>query len=202
MRIFGKLELEHLLIAWLVLGFCFSAGELFSLTVFPVAFAIALMTVGIGFISHELAHKFTARKFGCWAEFRLWTWGLILALIFAVASRGRFIFAAPGAVYIIPILRPIGFGFGFGLSKKENGLISLAGAMANVALALAFFTLTRFGSLLSFIGQRGFRVNLWLAAFNMLPFGPMDGQKVLSWNKAVWLGVTVPLWILLFWSPI
>ena len=199
MRIFGKVELKHLLIAWLVLGICFSAGELFSPTLFPVTFVVALMTVGVGFIGHELAHKFTARRFGCWAEFRLWTWGLILALIFAITSRGRFIFAAPGAVYIIPVVRPMEFGFG--LSKKENGLISLAGTLANVALALAFFTLTRFGGLLSFIGRQGFQVNLWLAAFNMLPFGPMDGQKVFSWNKAIWVGITVPLWIFLFWSP-
>ncbi|MEM2851111.1 MAG: metalloprotease [Candidatus Bathyarchaeia archaeon] len=199
MGIFRKLELKHLLIAWLVLGICFSARELFSPMVFPIAFAIALMTVGVGFIGHELAHKFTARKFGCWAEFRLWTLGLILALIFALASGGRFIFAVPGAVYITPILRPIEFRFG--LTKKENGLISLAGVMANIAIALAFFTLTRFGSFLSFIGQRGFQVNLWLAAFNMLPFGPMDGQKVFSWSKAVWLGIAVPLWILLFWFP-
>ena len=29
-------------------------------------------------------------------------------------------------------------------------------------------------------------VNLWLAIFNMLPIPPLDGSKVLSWNKVIW----------------
>lgn len=30
-------------------------------------------------------------------------------------------------------------------------------------------------------------VNLSLAAFNMLPFGPLDGAKVWRWSKLSWL---------------
>lgn len=193
--LFSRLEMKHLLIAWLVLGFCFSAGAISSPSRFPFIFIIALTTVGVGFIAHELAHKFAARKFGCWAEFRLWTWGLVLALVLALISGGRFIFATPGAVYIIPLVRPL---WGYKLTKRENGLISLAGTMANIALAATFFILTGFGGTLSLVGWQGCRVNLWLAAFNMLPFNPMDGRKVLSWSKGVWAGITIPLWIMMF----
>jgi len=37
-------------------------------------------------------------------------------------------------------------------------------------------------------------INLWLGAFNMIPFFILDGQKVLTWNRAVWALVTIPLW--------
>jgi Zn-dependent protease len=32
-------------------------------------------------------------------------------------------------------------------------------------------------------------VNLSMAAFNMLPFGPLDGAKVWRWNKVLWLAI-------------
>lgn len=195
MKIFGRVEAKHLLMAWLVIGFCFSAGAIFSPTRFVGTFSIALLTAGLGFIGHELAHKFTALRYGCWAEFRAWTWGLTMALVFALVSRGNFIFAAPGAVYITPIARP--FGWGNETSRKETGLISLAGPMANIALAVIFLLLIEFGRFLEF-STLGYGVNLWLAAFNLLPFSPLDGQKVFSWNRLVWVGITIPLWAIMF----
>jgi Zn-dependent protease len=38
----------------------------------------------------------------------------------------------------------------------------------------------------------GARLNLWLAAFNLLPFPPLDGFKVFSWKPAVWALVALP----------
>jgi len=35
----------------------------------------------------------------------------------------------------------------------------------------------------------GVAINAWLALFNMLPIGPLDGSKVLSWNPIVWVGI-------------
>lgn len=195
MNIFGALETRHLLTAWLVIGFCFSAGAIFTPTVFVDIFPIALLTVGLGFIGHELAHKFTAQRYGCKAEFRAWIWGLVLALVIAIISGGRFFFAAPGATYITPMARQ--FGLRFETSRKENGLISLAGPMANIALAIIFLFLNGFGGLVEF-STLGYEVNLWLAAFNLLPFSPLDGQKVLSWNRVIWAGITIPLWGIIF----
>lgn len=199
MKIFGSVEVQHLLIAWLVIGFCFSVGAIFSPR-FVDTFTVALLTVGLGFIGHELAHKFTAQRYGCLAEFRVWPWGLAMALVFALVSRGQFIFAAPGATYITPIASS--FGLGYGISRKENGLISLAGSIVNIALATSFLFLIGFGGFLGLIGTQGYGVNLWLAAFNLLPFGPLDGQKVFSWNRLVWMGITIPLWAIIFLLPL
>jgi Zn-dependent protease len=38
------------------------------------------------------------------------------------------------------------------------------------------------GTLIGFICL----VNLLLATFNLLPFGPLDGKKVLQWNEIAW----------------
>jgi Zn-dependent protease len=38
----------------------------------------------------------------------------------------------------------------------------------------------------------GFRINAILAIFNMLPFGPLDGAKVLAWN-GLFFGVVIAI---------
>jgi len=188
---FQKSEFRQLVVAWLTLGFCFSVGSLLTPTLFPIMFAISLITLGTGFIFHELSHRFVARRFGCWAEFRLWPWGLALAVLLAVLSQGRLIFAAPGAVYIVPR----SFGWSYGITPKQNALISLSGPLANIAVAL-FFALST--GTLGLIGEIGYRINLWLAAFNLLPFGQMDGHKIMIWKPIIWATVTIPVWLLVF----
>jgi len=143
--------------------------------------AIALIAVGPGFVLHELSHKFAARRYGHWAEFRMWPLGLLLAL---VTSLIGFIFAAPGATYIS----------GINITKEENGRISLAGPLTNVAVALVFVPLFLFtGGFLQTLGFFGVYINLFLALFNMIPVLPLDGAKVLSWSVVRWASLFVPL---------
>ena len=188
-------EVTELLIAWAVLGFCFSASSLGSPSMFATSFLASLLTVGLGFIAHELSHRYYARKFGCSAEFKLWPMGLFIALIFAVITQGTIIFAAPGAVYITPRISALSFG----VSKREYGIISLSGPMANILVALVFLTAYLSAiPVLSSIGYLGFTVNMWLAAFNLIPFGMMDGRKIFDWSRKIWFLVAIPVWVITF----
>ena len=197
-------ELYALSAALLVLGLSFSMRYVFG-GLRPVeileVFLLTILVIGTGFLGHELAHKFSAQRYGCWAEFKLWTVGAIMALLFAVISQGVFIFAAPGAVYIASRSSY----FGEGIDRKSNGVISLAGPLVNVAgaaifgLALAASSALGFGDIV--IGHsfhflfEGILINVWLGAFNMIPFFILDGQKVFTWDRRVWAAVAIPLWI-------
>ena len=180
-QVFSKIEVRDILIAWIAIGFAVAVGLqggllLGNLTPGSVALltGISLVTVGPGFILHELSHKFVARHYGFWAEFRMWPQMLIMAIV--VALMGLFI-AAPGATYIS----------GSGISKEENGFISLAGPVVNGVIALLFLPLFILNnSVLGFIGGFGFWVNVWLGTFNLIPFWVLDGAKVFAWNKAIW----------------
>jgi Zn-dependent protease len=177
---FSVEELKELLISALVIGFVFAwimrKHPIFSGTSFFVVFVVMLIAVGAAFIFHELAHKFVAQRYGCWAEYRMWETGLIIAFFLAVTVG--IVFAAPGAVHIEGRYHQI--------SKRENGLISLAGPLTNLSLGIAFLTLTFKEGIIATLGSIGFFVNTWLALFNLIPFPPLDGSKVMGWNFAVW----------------
>lgn len=208
----SKRELYSLLVAWIVLGVSFSTRYIFkglnSVDVLEI-FGLTLVLVGSGFLGHELAHKFTAEKYGCWAEFKLWTYGAVMALLFAIVSQGSFVFAAPGAVYIAA---RAGY-FSEGLDKRSNGIVSIMGPLVNVAAALVFSVALIGTRLLGFPDLAipvhdpssfrflwsGVALNLWLGAFNMLPIFILDGQKVFSWDKKIWALLTIPLWVSAVW---
>jgi Zn-dependent protease len=197
---FSRVEVENILIAWLVLSLAFAYVLDNSITSldFLVVFAAAAIVLGCGFIMHELMHKFTAQKYRYHAEFRLWTWGVVLALVTAFFG---FIFAAPGATYFEPdprepYLDPKGF-------TKRYGIISLAGPRINIIFGFIFFGLflvffstfnyfpTYIYAFLILVAGLGSYINFYLAAFNMLPINPLDGYKVYHWNKKYWTTVFV-----------
>jgi Zn-dependent protease len=71
----------------------------------------------------------------------------------------------------------------------------------NVVLALVFAPLALLGdggSLLGLVGARGLAINLFLAAVNLVPYGPLDGRTVLSWSAVVWAVSFVPVALVAF----
>ncbi len=179
---FGQQEKRDISISVIVLtisfAFAFSNGiyglrdtRSFLVYTLPVAF-LAVIT---GFFLHEMGHRMLARHYGCWAEFRMWTAGLLLALFTSFAGV---VFAAPGAVYISGMI-----------SKEQNGKISAAGPMMNIAVALFMFPIIALAS--PFIGGMAYfiaLINIFLAGFNMIPFPPLDGYKVFKWGILQYIG--------------
>ena len=182
MPMFSRIELRDIAIAVAVLTASFTIifsrrWRLFSDDVLMNALwwvLVSFIMVMSSFILHELAHKFTAQKFGAWSEFRMYPTGLILCLIMSVVG---FLFAAPGAVYIR--------GY---ITDEMNGKISIAGPAVNIGISTVAL-------ILCFIIGKGLSadiffllayMNAFLAVFNLLPIPPLDGSKVLKWNPAVY----------------
>lgn len=188
-------EKRDLIVSWLTVSFAFAwAGPqiFFSSRIFGdflFNFFVVLIAVGFGFILHELAHKYVSLHYGVHAEFRAWNFGLVLAVLFAFLTNGVFTFAAPGAVYILGEV-----------SRKQNGIISLAGPLTNIVIGLAFSAVAFLfaGSIVSEIAGYVAYINFFLAAFNLLPIPPLDGSKVINWNALVWAVFFIPLALFIF----
>ena len=192
----SRREEFDLFVAWIAISLAFAIIFLRDVgradPVIALLFlGVSLFTVGIGFILHEMAHKFTAIKYGFWAEFRKDNIMLVVAV--ALAALVGVVFAAPGATIIYDTT-------GRGISREQNGKISAAGPIVNLLLCIPFTGLLIFGggggmsltgNIATMIGMIGFQVNAMIAAFNMLPVSVLDGKKVLAWNKVVFVIVII-----------
>ncbi len=186
----SSIELIDIAKAWFALSFAFAvvfAGfSLFSGNIYGIFslqfvkyFVISILTAGLGFLLHELGHKFVAQHYGCVAEFRAFDQMIYLAVGLALAIG--FIFAAPGAVMIAGMV-----------TRRENGIISAAGPLVNYILGMLFLGLAVvFASspTLQLAFGIGFQINLWLGLFNMIPFGNFDGIKIFNWSVPLWIAM-------------
>src|SRR5690606_31610178 len=97
---FSGIEIKHLLIALVMITatlMVFQSEFLSEVGVVAFVF-IFLITVGLGFLLHELGHKLVAQHYGFISEFRGDFPMMLFA--FALAIFSPIVFLAPGAVVI------------------------------------------------------------------------------------------------------
>ena len=174
----SKTELLHLFVATLLVtgvGLSFNHYRHISwqfLAIFISAFLV-----------HELAHKLLAQYYGSWAEFRAQLYGLLITAISALPIM-PFKFIAPGAVMV-------------GLSDRNKfGRVALVGPLTNLVMGFSFLISTYIYPYHSYL-YAGASFNAWIALFNLLPFGVLDGEKIFDWNKIAW-GLAMASTIVLF----
>ena len=172
-----KKEIEDLGIAVLALTFAFTVSSYVGYRYHPppgIAITIlvySFIAVIVAMLFHELAHRQVARKYGGYARFKLWPIGVLISVIISMLG---FVIAVTGAVNIGGIY-----------DRERMGKIALAGPASNLVFGIVFFILAivtpayfQFSALFVFLS----RINFYIGTFNMIPFGPLDGGKVLAWN--------------------
>ncbi|MDE1810910.1 MAG: site-2 protease family protein [Candidatus Micrarchaeota archaeon] len=191
-------EIKNIVVADIVLIIAFSltiAGGLFSagssgfLTTFLSFLPIAALAVTLSFVLHELMHKFMAQHYGAAAAFKTSLNGLIITLL---TGAFGFLVGIPGATWI----------FSNSFTKRQNGIVSLAGPLTNfvvfgVFAALLFTINPPPQSYLYTALQFTLFISILLAFFNMLPIYPLDGSKVLAWSKPVYLVTMAVIFVLI-----
>lgn len=172
-----------------------------AITQFTYSLTIALIPILLGMILHEIAHGWMAWKMGDPTARSLGRltlnpiphldpMGTLFFIITAFVSR------ASGAPFIFGWAKPVPVDpRRFRDFRKGMFMVSIAGASANLLLALLFSFLTKFvlifvrvplhralggESFLLDMCVMGVYINCTLAWFNMLPIPPLDGSKVLA----------------------
>jgi Zn-dependent protease len=142
--------------------------------------AVFAVIMTASFLVHEIAHKIVAQKKGLWAEFRLTTWGALLTFV-SIFLPFRLI--SPGAMMI---------------AGSPNGddivKISIAGPVTNIMFSSALLGIAvalypnPYSSMLFFAAY----IDAFMAVFNLIPFGILDGYKIFSFNKKLWALAFIP----------
>ncbi|NVM53897.1 MAG: hypothetical protein HWN66_09360 [Candidatus Helarchaeota archaeon] len=188
---FSALELQHLALGLILM---FGVGISMFFTIYWLYgkepdwgnFLLLALFVTLAFLLHEFGHKFVGIRLGNWSEFRLIKIFTILTAI-SVIPFNPIKIVCPGAVQVT------------GDTSTENmGKIALAGPVVNLILAAIFIILA---NILFVPTDNMFNVliiatnlNSLLGIFNLIPFGPLDGLKVIRWNK-IYYFITIALLI-------
>lgn len=180
-----SIEIQHLLISFVALWIAFVNPNFTSLFVW----LYVGIGVGTGFLIHELAHRAAARRKGLAAGYRADPYGLMMALFLSFASGGTFVFAAPGGVMIK--------GLEF-LNKEDRGKIAVAGPIINIILGLMLSIVALIPNPLSSVFYYSSKINFFLAGFNLIPFGNLDGRKIFQWDKKIDIGLLILVGVLYF----
>lgn len=170
---FSRKELQHLAIsALLVMGV--GASLLFFVEAPLIILTFAAIIFALIFLLHEIAHKLVAQHYGLWAEFRLTMFGALITLI-SIISPLKLI--SPGAVMIAG-----------SASKEKIGKTAVAGPTVNILLSIISFAFTFVlqDLFLQLVALFSAYISDFIAVFNLIPVGILDGWKVFNWSKAIW----------------
>jgi Zn-dependent protease len=146
----------------------------------------------LSFMGHELAHKFTAQRYGMWSEFRMSPMGYYLsaiAILFSIPIFGTGIMYTSGTT-----------------NKEEDAKSNLAGPLSNFIIAVCLMLLAfvavifldpiSLGNVM-FLVRYGIIINGVLGLFNMIPIQPFDGATVKDWSLPVWIVMAAALFSML-----
>jgi Zn-dependent protease len=143
----------------------------------------------LGFLVHEASHRYVARRYGFYSEFRATFTGLLITAITGFIPG--LIVLAPGYVAVYVVRAP-----GRGWIRSVE-----AGPLSNIILAIILLAASVVvggwpGSYMRIMAS----INAWIAFFNLLPVPPLDGAKIARADLPVW-GVLIATSIILLFYP-
>ncbi|HSV41902.1 MAG TPA: hypothetical protein VLH13_00655 [Methanomassiliicoccales archaeon] len=192
---FSRIEIKHILISVTVLTLIFALffypdvevrADMGFVGSFLLTLGVAATAVVLGFLLHELGHKFMAQRYGAWAEFRMFPIGLLIGVVFSFLGV---LLAMPGAVYIQGQI-----------TRRQYGQVSLAGPATNLVIGAVFlivWLVVPLGTLLAFCIYLLALINIFLGGFNLIPLPPFDGEKIARWSIPVYLITVISAGVML-----
>jgi Zn-dependent protease len=168
----------------------------------PQQFLAGLVVFVVAITIHEFMHAFTAYQLGDDTAARQ---GRVTLNPVAHFDPLGFL------MMIILLISPIGFAWGrpvpvnpgnFRNPKRGMLLVAAAGPLSNIVLATIFALIIRFAGdaidtwppFAQLVIERSVTLNIYLAAFNLIPIPPLDGHKMLTGILPdFWYPILVPM---------
>lgn len=176
---------KDIIISILILGFLFSIRKFGFKVEYIYAIIEGLIGAALGLIVNETIRRRIEKHFGASSIYKLWPIGVLLGIITSIISFGNIVFTAFGKKKIKPKKISRWEKEQTHLKNVEFGIISISGPLSNIILAIISMFIYKIINIELFFTISF--VNLWMCLSNLLPFHPLDGAKVMVWDRRIWL---------------
>ena len=177
---FAPYELRGLIIAVLLVAFIISFKEWgtknFDFAVGLYNLFNSILIVALSILIHDFGQRIWGLAIGYRLEFKMWTFGLIAALIVAFLSNGNLWLIVPSGFMLHHLAgHRLGF-FRYGINYFGQAMVALAGPLFTLMLIILLKVLSAFSP--NPLIQKAIIFNVVYAITSLLPIPPLDGSKI------------------------
>lgn len=173
-------DIRGLAVSILVIAFIISFKE-WGTTNFDLGTGLynmfnSILIAGLSILVHDMGQRLWGLVIGYRVEFKMWTFGLILALVIAFLSNGNLWLIVPAGFMIHHLAGPRLGWFRYGLNYFGQAMIALAGPLFTLMLIILFKVLSVFSA--NALIEKAIIFNVIYAITSLLPIPPLDGSKI------------------------
>lgn len=173
-------ELRSLVISILIIGFIISFKE-WGIATFDFGEGIynlfnAILIVALSILIHDAGQRLWGLAIGYRIEFKMWSFGLVFALIIAFISNGRLWLIIPGGFMLHHLAGHRLGWFRYGINYFGQAMVALAGPLFSLMLIILLKVLSTFSP--NPLIHKAIIFNVVYTITSMLPIPPLDGSKI------------------------
>ncbi len=185
---FTQHELRGLVIAILVVAFIISFKEWGS-TSFDLRAGLfnlfnSVLIVALSILIHDAGQRIWGLSIGYRIEFKMWSFGLIFALVIAFISNGSLWLIVPSGFMLHHLAGHRLGWFRYGINYFGQAMVALAGPLFTLMLIIFFKILYVFFP--NPLIQKAIVFNVVYGVTSMLPIPPLDGSKVFFGSRMLY----------------
>ena len=204
---FSRIELNNLLLSILILGLIvgFNDGSktfVFGHWLFNLFNSILIVFLVL-FI-HISAQKIVGLRMGYLVEYKIWTIGLVIALVVGLLSGGKLWLLISGGIFVSHMIGERLGKFRYGFNYFQQGIVATMGAVANILFAVVVKVISKFSP--SVLADKFVLVSIVFALLSLLPIPPLDGSHMFFGSRVVYIlfffsliGVSALIYLTNFW---
>ena len=185
---FTKAEVVGLVASIIILGFIISFKD-WGTTQFEAStvlfnFFNAILIVALSILVHDAGQRIWGLMIGFRIEYKVWTTGLIIALLVAFVSNGNLWFIVPGSFMLHHLAgHRLGY-FRYGINQVGQAMVALAGPLSTISLLIFLKIISAFAP--SPLLEKAILFNVIYAITSMMPIPPLDGSKIYFGSRMIY----------------
>ncbi len=190
---FTPLEARSLAIAILVTAFAFSFkewgyGSAFDFKVGLFNYFNATLIVALSFLVHISMQRIWALGTGFRLEWKMWSFGLLFALIMAFLTNGFIWLILPGGIVLHHMAGHRLGWFRYDINYWALGMTTATGVIASVVLVIVFKAISIFAS--NSLIDKLIIFNIAYALYSLAPIPPLDGSRIFYGSRMFYVFLT------------